>query len=1186
MTRLQKARTTSTRLPLFILLLLGTAFFPLSLKAQTLHVFLEASAGPILPGEPITQVVTVQNTGATALANVTVQLRHPMHTQSWPVLSPGASCPGGSCSAGELATWSFASLPAGQSRSVLMTAILNTGTAAPVADTELELSAIAQSASGSVQTSDTVFTGTATTPLRLGLSADRETAQAADTITYTLRWANTSLTAADPQVSDLVLEADLPPGTTLLSADGASVAGSSLLWDIGSTPTRSMGLQRFTVQVNTPAAAASVQARARLNDENGRRADAAKTVAITAATPLQLTFNTSADTLQANRPLTQTLEVRNTSASPIADVTVFLQQPGFVQSYPQLSAGGACPGSSSCPANALASWSLGTLPAGQSRAVQMTSISTTNVATYLAGRNLELIAMAQGNGTSDARVRHVLTTGFEQPSLHLSLAGDRETVQAGEILTYTLHTANASLTAADPQVTNLVLEAAIPPGTQLISSSANGQSTAHGTVRWPIGQVPSRASGLYRYSVRVDTPATVRELVNDVWLRDENRRLATARHSVAVAAPNSPLRIVLNTSAGSARPGEPLTQTLTVHNSGAVTAESVLIQLQQPAWSNSFPQLSTGAACPGGNCSSLEFASWSLGNIPAGQSRSMLMTSLVSSGSASPPPGYGLELNVLASATAIAHTRSRAVIPIGFSDPPLRLALTADRQFIQPNDIVNFTLDWANTSLTAADPQITSLIVEAAIPQGSTLVSAEGGTLTGHGSVRWNLGAAATRASGKKHFQVQAGSDTSRLVSTAWLQDNNGRLATQEARLILPAALAPLQIHLHATPAPSATNRPLKQTVTVHNAGSSVLEDVTVQLQQPMWTQSFPEMTSGVTCPGGSCSALELASWSLGNLAAGQSRSMQMTTLLNNTGVPGAAPLELHALGHAIAISTAITRSTQSTAFEALPSLQLAVSTDRHSVMAGQAITYSIQYINPAAASTAALTLEASIPEGASVISAHGGTITSHGTLRWSIPPLPAQSHSTRQFTVQLDGAPQRRSLISDIHIQAVDRAPASQRNVVPVQPISPLTLSFSSTPGPVLPGQAITQTATVRNDAAIALEDVRIHLQQPGWTNSFPTLTEGAVCPGGSCSSSEYAVWSFGTLAPGEYRTVQMIAVARTGSNAAPIGSILDLDVLATALVTSSTRASSHVLIGTSFIPPGDLPPVTQAPLFADGFE
>jgi uncharacterized repeat protein (TIGR01451 family) len=274
------------------------------------------------------------------------------------------------------------------------------------------------------------------------------------------------------------------------------------------------------------------------------------------------------------------------------------------------------------------------------------------------GRYREIHAVASATGASTAHEDDGVASGFDGVKpLRLSVTTDRRTVAVGGTLTYTLRFSNASLSGVDPQVTGSSLEASVPPGTTLIAADG-GVETQDNTVRWDLGALPLRHSSLRRFSVRVDAP--VAALVSDIAFEDNTGRIASARRETAVGL-TSPLEVTLTATPGPVLSGEPISQAVTVRNVGLTTLDTVQLQLQQPASTNSVPVL-TGTASCSGSCSANEFATWALGSLSSGSSQDQGMTAVVSSGV---QEGRFLELNALADAAGTSSVLRQASVLVG-----------------------------------------------------------------------------------------------------------------------------------------------------------------------------------------------------------------------------------------------------------------------------------------------------------------------------------------------------------------------------------------------------------------------------------------------------------------------------------------------------------------------------------------
>lgn len=138
--------------------------------------------------------------------------------------------------------------------------------------------------------------------------------------------------------------------------------------------------------------------------------------------------------------------------------------------------------------------------------------------------------------------------------------------------------------------------------------------------------------------------------------------------------------------------------------------------------------------------------------------------------------------------------------------------------------------------------------------------------------------------------------------------------------------------------------------------------------------------------------------------------------------------------------------------------------------------------------------------------------------------------------------------------------AEASSSVVIEASPV--LELALDVAPNPLQLGEDLIQTVTVRNSIDAVVTNAQIELLVPDYVHNLGAseLSQGGVCPGGTCSSGERAYWTF-DLDAGEVRTLQMSARALVGSNAAPTGALIPLSVLANADQKSSVLPRTLVI-------------------------
>ena len=182
--------------------------------------------------------------------------------------------------------------------------------------------------------------------------------------------------------------------------------------------------------------------------------------------------------------------------------------------------------------------------------------------------------------------------------------------------------------------------------------------------------------------------------------------------------------------------------------------------------------------------------------------------------------------------------------------------------------------------------------LSASVPAGTTFVSAsDGGTQSG-GTVSWSLGTVSVGESGRRQFtvQVSAGlSNGSLFISDASIQDGVDPQDTARASVstaVRSVASSPLTLSLTATPDPVKPGEHIFYSYTVANRGVVDLAGVVLTTLVPDHTRA----TNSAITDGGDCASLCFAgdkvTWSLGTLFAGQSRTVQMPTLVDTSSPP------------------------------------------------------------------------------------------------------------------------------------------------------------------------------------------------------------------------------------------------------------------------------------------------------------
>ena len=445
------------------------------------------------------------------------------------------------------------------------------------------------------------------------------------------------------------------------------------------------------------------------------------------------------------------------------------------------------------------------------------------------------------------------------------------TATAGDALAYTILVTNTGPSDA----ANVTVSETLPAGfTLALVTPSQG-----GCVAFPCNLGTIVAGGnasIYLYGT-VSTSVTG-TLTNTVAVTSTTPG-AGATYTLTTPITGTADLALIKAATATARPGDPITYTLTVYNLGPSEAQSVRITDTLPI-SVVFSSATTGCAHDGGT------VTCALSSLAAGASSSFVITVTAA---ADITPGTSLE--------------NRAVVGSSTSDPnPLNNAATADTSVVGAADLViskvgapaavvageyvTYTL-----RITNAGPGLArSVDVKDQLPAGLSLVTISasdagvcGGTVCQFGT----LPAGATRTVtvvARVNADTPAGSvtNTAAVYSTDE-SDQSDNTTTADTTITTSADLSIVKM---ASPDPAVPGQSLTYILTVANAGPSDAQDVTV-------TDTLPAgfTPTSVRSSQAACSALPCA---LGTIPAGGSATVTIvgtvaatvtTSLTNLAGV-------------------------------------------------------------------------------------------------------------------------------------------------------------------------------------------------------------------------------------------------------------------------------------------------------------
>jgi uncharacterized repeat protein (TIGR01451 family) len=197
---------------------------------------------------------------------------------------------------------------------------------------------------------------------------------------------------------------------------------------------------------------------------------------------------------------------------------------------------------------------------------------------------------------------------------------------------------------------------------------------------------------------------------------------------------------------------------------------------------------------------------------------------------------------------------------------------------------------------------------------------------------------------------------------------------------------------------------------------------------------------------------------------------------------------------------------------------------DHDPVKPGDSLVYSLTVANPTGQSlplSAAGAVTATIPVGASFVSATGAGTASGNVVTWNLGAVAAGGSTRLSYTVSV-GA----SLASGAALQAkaevLDGTKSLARSLVAteVKAASPLTLTVSAAPDPVVAYGILSYTISVNNVSGSALNNVLLtDVTQNGATALVAQITGGGGCPtvnSSYCAAGVIVSWPAFSLAAG----------------------------------------------------------------------
>ena len=891
-----------------------------------------ADASAVSAGSPIGFTITVTNTGLGAATGVTLSDALPGGSGvSWSISPTNAGCQitGSaptqtlSCTFGTLAATTGTASVHVVSQTVAASCQLYPNTATAQATNHAQVQA---------QASTTVNCG----DIQITKVADAASVNAGDNIGFTITVTNDG----DGEATNVTVTDVLPTKAGVVWTINPSKTGCSIN---NGTLTCSFGTMQpdatHSVHITSPttfASCATISNTAMVSTGNDGGGEATANVVVNCP-DLDITKTATMTTVNAGSPIGFTVQLTNSGQGVAKAVTLSDALPGGTGvDWSLVSPVTGCSITGS-PPNETLDCTFGDLAPGASRTINLTS--PTAFASCKAYPNT-----ASAEATNHAEVEASASITVRCPNLSISKTADAQIVSAGSPIGFTITVTNTGTGTAN----SVTLTDPLPSGTDIVwtDNSADCTITAN-TLNCAFGNLAQGASA----SVHVSSPTTAascKSYPNTATAQATNHASVEAQASTQVDC--AQIDITKTADAATVNAGEPIGFTVTVSNTGAGSATSVVVTDVLPtngglSWSIDG---GTGAA----QCSiAAGTLTCQFGTMAAAATRTVHISSPTT------PATCGLVSNTASVATGN-DGQDEASASTTVNCPDVTVLKTAGTATVSAGDPVSFTIVVTNIGVgtakgvtlndplpagltwseNSADCSITANVLSCTF--GDMLKDATKTVTLSATSAAANCGVVSNTAT--VAATNEAASATANNTSTANITVN----------------CAAIDITKTADATPVNAGEAIGFTIEVKNKGDGDATSVVVTDGLP--TQAGLSWTISPATPGCSITATTLTC-NFGTMAKDATKSVHITsptTFASCATIPNTASVATGNDGSDEASANVVVQC---------PSLQISKTADAPTVSAGSAMGFTVTVTNTGDGVAKSVSLSDALPGGAGV---------------------------------------------------------------------------------------------------------------------------------------------------------------------------------------------------------------------------
>ncbi len=1128
-----------------------------------------ASPSPARQGETLELAFTVTNDGGSTVHNVALVFAYPAGLATLSNSLFDGSCPSTNCSlsccAGEQATITVGSIPAGQGRTYTMPVRIAAG-AANGATIPMSVAAFVNGVSQTTAQTNVLVDGAR--QLELGMTIDRDPVAPGETFTCSVNYGVVANGGGVPVTS---LQIPVPPGTSFVAAsDGGMLAGGVVTWSLGGLNPGEGGARQATFAANAGLAAGSiVVAQATIDGGAVGAVSARSAVRVEVANPIQVLVTASPDPIRTGETVDLEITVSNSGPLTRTDVVLRVEVPDHVNALSNSLIDGSCASincSLACCAQERATFAIGTLLAGKGVTFTIPwQVAGATVAGTVLSFNVDVVDSTGQMRRSGAGLG---VRGADR--LELAAVIDRNPVPPGATTTATL---TYGIPSTNPPAAGAVLRFPIPAGMTVVSAS-DGGSVASGAVTWSLGVLNPGAVGERRVVLQLGAGAAAGGLLASRPTLTVSSGNRVAYPLVSRVQPTPPLGVALTARPDPVRAGELMHLELVVTNPSASDRNGVVLRLEVPDHLSTLSNALFDGSCASTNCSlaccAQERATWSIGTLPAGRGVVLTMPWIVAPGTLD-----GRVITFKADLSESTGERARSATSVAVrSAGPLELAIAEDRVPVAPGERLVYSIAYG---VVADAPGSPNAVLRMAVPAGTTFVSASDGGVFSNGVVEWALGSLQRRATGERRMTVQVGSSAqapagSLLRTEAVLRDESvppNVIACESAVRVEVAN--PLELAVTAGPSPAMQGELLDVEVTVTNTGAFDRTGVTLRVEVPASLQTISNtLIVDGSCPSTNCSlaccAQERVTFPVGTLKAGAGRTFSIPFAIAVNAVDGRA----RAIHAEVFDSQGDERRTGSVfAVNGARALGLALRDSAEPGLPGGQVTYTMTYGARADSGGAPdATLRFALPPNTTFVGANSGGTLQGGEVVWALGGVNPSAGGDRSVTVAVPAGTSAGALLRSWAIlrDAAGREVRAQESTRIAAQV-PLQASLQVSPLAAPNGGQLQIALAATNTGPLALSGVALALEFPGGLNTLSNSAWAGSCPSANCSNSccaqETGTVTVGTLEPGQTATYLLQPVVSLGTHP---GTVIDFDARASDASGLQSSAGAAILVGTQY--------------------